>query len=213
MAADCSERTVLPPDGAAVLRWAVVLAAAVVYLWLHAVASLTFPIPWPDEASFMWPAIALERTGSLFAPQLNPERDVLWMPPGYMVVSGLLFKVFGFSLSFARALSCAYLLASFVLLVRLTGRLRLAPMWPPLCAAFLLSQHWVFAGNVARMEALVVLMACGGFLLLAQRRLTSGALLLGLTPLVHPNGLSLLRICSHRVAPFLLIARFYNRRS
>ena len=25
--------------------------------------------------------------------------------------------------------------------------------------------------------------------------------------------LSLLRICSHRVAPFLLIARFYNRRS
>ena len=99
MPADCTETTVLPPGGAAVLRWAVVLVAAVVYLWLHAGASLTFPIPWPDEASAMWPAIAIERTGSLFAPQLNPERDVLWMPPGYMVVSGLIFKVFGFSLS------------------------------------------------------------------------------------------------------------------
>jgi hypothetical protein len=166
----------------------VILAAAAGYLWLHEVADWTFPIPWPDEASFLWPAIAVERTNSLFAPQLNPDRDVLWMPPGYMVVSGLLFKIGGFSLSFARILSCAYLLLSFFLLLRLTGGLRLGPLWSLLCAAFLLSRQWIFAGNVARMEALVVLLTLSGFRLLAQRRFAFGTLLVGLTPLVHPNG-------------------------
>lgn len=168
-----------------------ILAAAAVYIWLHNLAGLTFPIPWPDEASFLWPAIAVERSGSLLAPQLNPYRHVLWMPPGYMVWSGLVFRLFGFSLGFARTLSCAYVLMSFVLLVLLTSQLRLASLWPTLCAAFLLSRHWVFAGNVARMESLVMMLACGGFLLLARRRLVLGGVLVGLTPLVHPNGLFL----------------------
>jgi hypothetical protein len=70
----------------------------------------------------------------------------------------------------------------------LTGRLSLGPAWSLLCAAFLLSRQWVFAGNVARMEALVVLLTLSGFLLLARRRFALGALLVGLTPLVHPNG-------------------------
>ena len=82
--------------------WALVGAALAAYAIAHRSLGLSFPIPWPDEASFMWPAIAVAERSSLLAPELNPERPLCWMPPVYMLVQGAIFKLTGFTLTWAR---------------------------------------------------------------------------------------------------------------
>src|SRR5689334_2756763 len=84
-------------------RWAAAVPAALAvalaaYLVRRHLVGLRFPVPWPDEGSFLWQALAFRDRGSLFAPEVNPEREALWMPPGFLVLEGLLFKVLPFSL-------------------------------------------------------------------------------------------------------------------
>jgi len=164
----------------------VLLAAA--YGYVHCLASYTLPVPWPDEASFLWPAIAFARDNTLFAPQLNPTRPLLWMPPGYMLVLGAIFKVVGFSFGLARALSLGFMLGAFVLLFRMTQKhgQRLAAL--AFLGVFMLHPSVVVVGNVARMESLLLLGVCAGFLLLEGGRLFPGMAVLALLPLIHPNG-------------------------
>src|SRR5205814_10396522 len=83
--------------------YALVLAVfGVSFLWLRKVHELSYPVPWPDEGSFLWPTLAFRDHASLFAPELFPTREVFWMPPGFMVLEGLIFKIWTFSLGRAR---------------------------------------------------------------------------------------------------------------
>lgn len=184
-------------DGAArpgaALRGAAGLAIAglaiAVFWWVHARAGLSFPVPLPDEASFLWQSLAVAERGSLFAPELNPERPILWMPPGYAILTGAVFRATGFSLPWARSLSALCATIAFLALVLGLRSLR-APLAGLLllCGVFL-ARDFVFAGNQARMEALLVaLLALAGWLLLLGRWAPALALL-GLAPLVHPNAL------------------------
>ncbi len=168
--------------------WALVLCFGLAQIAVHARAGFTYPPPWIDEAQFLWQAKAVADTGTLLAPQLDPERPILWMPPGYFWVTGAAFKLLGFDFGLARALSLAALLAAFALLAGLLRGLPHPRAALLLAGAFFLGRTFVATGNVARMEALLLLGALGGFALLRGGRIWAGIALLAATPLVHPNG-------------------------
>jgi hypothetical protein len=155
---------------------------------VHARAGFTFPPPWIDEAQFLWQAKAVADTGTLLAPQLDPERPILWMPPGWFWLTGTVFRALGFDFALARDLSLVFLLAGFAVLAGLLRGLPHPAAALLLTGAFFLSRTFVAAGNVARMEALLLLGALGGFALLRAGWIWPGLALLAATPLVHPNG-------------------------
>jgi hypothetical protein len=168
--------------------WALALAFGLAQIAAHVRADFTFPPPWIDEAQFLWQAKAVADTGTLLAPQLDPDRPVLWMPPGWFWVAGAAFRVLGFDYSLARSLSLVFLLAAFALLAGMLRGLPQPRASLVLAGAFFLGRTFVAAGNVARMESLLLLAALGGFALLRSGRTWPGLALLAAAPLVHPNG-------------------------
>jgi hypothetical protein len=107
-------------------RWlwlcAALVGAAVVFMRMR--LGFAFPVPWNDETAFLAQAFAFKETNSLFVWGLNAERDVMWMPPGYFLVMGTLFKLFGYSFGLARSISAVLYLVVFAIFAA-----RLAP-WP-----------------------------------------------------------------------------------
>jgi hypothetical protein len=167
---------------------ALVLAFAGLQVFAHERAGFTFPPPWIDEAQFLWQAKAVADSGTLLAPELHPARAILWMPPGYMITMGALFRLLGFDFALARACSLCFVLAAFVLLARLLRPLPHGALALVLAGAYFAGRSFVATANVARMEALLLLLALAGFELLRMRRAWLGLSLLAATPLVHPNG-------------------------
>ncbi len=159
------------------------------YAVLHVSSARYFPLPWPDESSFLWPAISLAETGSLLTPELMERHHPMWMPPGHMLVNALVFRLFGFSFELARALCAVEILGLFAGLVWFNRRSRAPLASTLLCGVFLLSTHFVAAGNIARMEALLLCLLGGALPLLGSGRILAGLALLAMTPLVHPNGI------------------------
>ncbi len=183
------------------------LASVIVAAFMASVylAGDTLPVPWPDEAHFLWQSVSVAEHGSLLSPELNPERHVLWMPPGYMSFIGGLFAIFGNSLALARFVSLVCMLAVIPMLLVIVYR-----VWPSLVTMlvapwFLLSGAFIAAANIARMEAVLLVLLCGSFLLLAAGRIWIAIALLLLTPLIHPNGLYFI--------PFALLLAFVYRQS
>ena len=168
--------------------WALACVLGLAQVAVHARAGFTFPPPWIDEAQFLWQAKAVADTGTLLAPQLDPERPILWMPPGWFWVMGAAFRLLGFDFALARGLSLGFLLVAFALLAGLLRRLPHPRAALLLAGACFLGRTFVAAGNVARMETLLLLGVLGGFALLRGGRPWVGLALLAATPLVHPNG-------------------------
>jgi len=168
---------------------AVVVLGVAAQVYLHVRAGYTLPSPWIDEAHFLWQAAAWARDWSLFAPELNPDRTIMWMPPGYLVVTGFVFKLFGVSLAVARWFSMICLSAAFVFMSLILRQWR----WPIVTTAILglafLSGPVVACGNIARPEALLLLVGLAGLWLVFTGRSWPGLILLAVGPMVHPNGL------------------------
>ena len=175
----------LPGRLAPLLALAGVLLSYVIHRQL---VGLRFPVPWPDEGSFLWQALAFRDRFSLFAPEVNPEREALWMPPGFMVLEGLFFKVVPFSLDVSRALSALFLCGAVVCIFACFRRFETKALFPVLAALCLFCPIARMAGNVARMEGLELLVLSLAFFLIERRRGAALGLLL-VAPLVHPNGI------------------------
>ena len=95
--------------------WALALVACVCLFTIqHLRAGLNFPTPWPDEAHFLWQAAAVSDANSLLAYELDREREIFWMPPGYMILQGLVFKITGISLIAARWTSFVFVTLTFL---------------------------------------------------------------------------------------------------
>jgi hypothetical protein len=191
------------PRGVALLFWGVLAGAFVCFLVERSRIGLRRPVPWPDEGSFLWQALAFRDHTSLFAPELNPTRHVLWMPPGFMVLEGTIFKVLPFSLGAVRSLSALFLCGALACVAASFQHFRSRFGLLAILFVFLFSPIFFFAGNVGRMETLVLLLSAAGFLLLERRR-TGGLAVLALVPLVHPNGLF---VCAGGASYFFATAR------
>jgi hypothetical protein len=165
---------------------AVLIAAGVVLV--HKAASLTLPVPWGDEAFFIWQARAFERWNSFIAPELDASRPLLLLPFVYETVLGTAFKMFGFSLELARHLSLIFVLAGFGFLALAVRRLSAPVTSLVLVGAFLFNGHFVAMANNARMEALLFAFVCAAILLIQQGRSWMAIAVLSMSPMVHPNG-------------------------
>lgn len=161
-------------------------AAAIGFVWTEHAHDLTFPIPWPDEGSFLWPALAFRDHASLYAPEVNPEREIFWMPPGFMVLEGIIFKVWSFSLLRARFLSALFLVAAMGCLALQVRPSRVRFGHALLIVLFSFAPIFQLVGNTARMESLLLLLGTLGFLLLDLGK-AAGLGVLALALLVHPN--------------------------
>jgi hypothetical protein len=134
-----------------------ILLAGAVLLAVRLRLPFRLPVPWPDETWFIVPAYAFARTGSFFDPGLNPDRVVMWMPPGYMVVLAAAFRIFGYGFGVARGVSTTCALVSLALVSRLAWRFTIG--WWRVAAALaiaaaFISPNMLVSANVARMEAL-----------------------------------------------------------
>jgi hypothetical protein len=159
-----------------------------VSLYAHKKAGFNFPQPWPDESQLLWQAISFQEGNTLLAPQLGEDRPVLWMPPGYFVALGTVFKVTGFSLAKARWFSWMCWLASYLALIVFFADRRPRLLYWGLISIVLLDSYFVVMGNMARMEALVMALALWGFVLLKRNKDWYGLGLLAAAVIVHPNG-------------------------
>jgi hypothetical protein len=174
-------------------------------VWVHFASGYTFPVPWPDEAVFVQQAVSFQQHGSLYSPSLSDVRSILWMPPGYMVLLGILFKVFGSGLFVARCISLVLTLASLALLAWILRVYQARFHFLVLAGLLFLDRFFVITANVARMESLLILGIVGAIALFHERK--SGAalmVLLGL-PLIHPNGFYF--VCAGLV--FILVQKLF----
>jgi hypothetical protein len=168
------------------LGMALCIVAAAVYL--HSVASLTLPVPWGDEAYFLWQARAFERWNTFVAPELDPSRPIFLLPFVYGTTVGMVFKVFGYSLEAARHFSLALVLLGFFFLAVLVRRSRSPFVGLALIGVFMVGGYTVAMANVARMEAYLFAAVCGVLLLWQRGQRWLAMALLSVTPMIHPNG-------------------------
>jgi len=168
------------------------LLAACAILAVRALLGFQFPVPWPDETGFVAPAFDFARTGSFFDPGLNPDRVVMWMPPGYMLLLAALFRVAGYSYALARWVSTIACLISLALAASLAWRL--CAGWRRVAAASAVAiafatPFMLIDTNVARME-----MPFAAVILLALRATTAGrpfvaAACVAAAGLIHVNAI------------------------
>lgn len=169
--------------------WLLVAAGLVLAAWLHRQAGFAFPPPWNDEAHFLVPALELVRHGSLSPPLLNAAEGIFWLPHGYYVAMSPLAMVAGDVLAVARWASFAGVVV-FAGSMGVVGWRRGMP--PGLAilgaAAWLALPRVVLAGNVARMEALILAVA-GAALVAAERdRWVAAVAVAAAASLLHPIG-------------------------
>lgn len=198
-------------------------AACVQSLRLHLLADLSFPVPWPDELHFGEQARALARSGSLHAERLHPHRALAWMPPGYFWLTAPVHRL-AWALDWSgadtlralRGLSWAAAVlgacAIRVLLQHTTrstlGNAGASLLASLLAGAWLLHPSVVAGSNVARMDLVGLALGLWGGVALLRTRPWLAAAALGLTPLLHPNGLYL---AGAAVAWWFLIRRDLRR--
>jgi hypothetical protein len=171
-----------------ILFFLVMFAFISLVVWVHVAAGFTFPVPWPDEAVFVQQAISFQQHNSLYSPNLSDVRHILWMPPGYMVLLGILFKMFGSSLFVARSVSLVLTIASFVLIVWMLRGHPARFHFLFLTGLFFLNRFFVVTANVARMEPLLILGIVVAIVLFHERKSGTALAVLLALPLIHPNG-------------------------
>lgn len=180
--------------------WLVAALIAAAMLVMHLLAGLTLPVPWGDEAFFIWQARAFERFNHFAAPELDASRPILLLPFIYQSVLGIAFKIFGYSLGLAREISFLFALTGFAFIVA-TARRGAAPIAAlVLISGFMMSAQFIALANNARMEAMLFAFVGAALFLMQVKRGWFAIALLAITPMIHPNGmLYLIPACVHAV--------------
>jgi hypothetical protein len=181
----------------------------IIFIRVHFIASYTFPVPWPDEAAFIWQGKAIQQNYSLFAPELHPYREILWMPPGYMITLGIIFKLVGSSLAVARNVSLIVSIAIFILLSLLWKENNARFFLAVLGGLFFINRFFIILGNTARMEPLLILGVIGSLLLLHKNKTYKALAILLALPLIHPNAFYFL---ISAIAFIILQSRYFKER-
>ncbi|MDP9123115.1 MAG: hypothetical protein M3N82_00680 [Pseudomonadota bacterium] len=161
-----------------------IMAVAVI---VHFLSGLRFPVPWVDESYFLLQSLSFARDNSLLAPELVPDRPLMWMQPGYMVILGGFFKLGAFSLQHAREVSLAFYCVAIALFCKVAWGSQ--PSWRIVFIAlvFLVPSSLVVS-NVARMEAMILALGLGVLAATLANRFVLAVALVLLGALIHPNG-------------------------
>lgn len=179
-------------------------------IFIRQALAFEFPIPWTDEAAFLAQAFALSHSGTLFVPALNPDRLLMWMPPGYMIFLAVVFKLFGYSFGAARWVSAALYVMTYAMIievVRETLRGWRAVFALLLTLAVAMTPYVVVLCNIARMEALYNLAIVLSLYAALRNRPAIGLAIVLATGTVHFNAVYFLPLYAGITAHAMLARR------
>jgi hypothetical protein len=152
-------------------------------------ADFKFPIPWDDEATFLLQAYSFAKTNSLLSPYFSPERVIMWIPPGYLILMGMIFKLTAFSLRVARFTSLLFTFLSFIFAVKIIDALKGNTFLKLAMLLFFLHPAFIAMANVARQEAIYFALALISLYLLVTGRHLSALSVAAFSGLFHFNGI------------------------
>ena len=189
---------------------AVMFVVIGIAIFIRLALPFEFPIPWTDEAAFLSQAFALSHAGTLFVPALNPDRLLMWMPPGYMIFLAAIFKLFGYSFGAARWVSAGFYVITFAILITVVRKVLSG--WPAILAILLtlavaMTPYVAVLSNVARMEALYNLtIVLSLYAALCQRPLIGLAVVVA-TGTVHFNAVYFLPLYAGIIVQYIIAWR------
>lgn len=168
--------------------WSTISIAISLALAFFLVNRETFPIPWDDESSFTLQSIAWAEQSTLFTSALSNERTIMWMNPGYMILTGSIYKIFGYSFALSREISWAFYLLGFLTLAITLRNIASKISIILLATSFLLPSS-LASGNLARMESVEIFFASLIFLALINKRFWIAIAILIICALFHFNAI------------------------
>lgn len=150
-----------------------------------------FPIPWDDEPSFIFQAIAFAENNSLFTNILSDSKTIMWMQPGYILLHGLIYKLFGYSFELSRMISWVFYIMSIILFYNLIRKSSNYFLSYFALLIFLLPSGLAI-GNVARMDVMILFLYLLSIQFLIEKKyiLLISMIIIGL--LTHFNTIYLL---------------------
>ena len=177
-----------PEMGTYLALFTIILATLFVRLTL----GFEFPIPWNDETAFISQAFEFSKTGSFYVYGLNAERTVMWMPPGFMLVLALIYKVTGYSFEVSRWIACFFYIGMGVTAIQLVrsclnGRYKHIGLGLFLLA--FLSPYTLVISNISRMESLYSFIFLLSLLAIIKERYGLGLSLVLVGATVHFNAI------------------------
>lgn len=119
-----------------------------------------FPVIWPDEVLFYSPAVSFSQSGELKTEVLKGlipgmESKTLWMPPLYLLFSGLTFTIFPDSILTPRLTNVCLVYFTAFGFYHFLKRISISEVSAQIAFVSILWEPLVFRfGTVARMEAL-----------------------------------------------------------
>lgn len=165
---------------------------AISFLLTHLLWPLTLPIPWPDETHFLIPAISLDQGRGLTADRMLVHQ-IYWIPVGSYIFNGLTFLIAGQqNIYVARGAAFFCIVIATILLrdnisVALGAPDRERPAFGhALALAWFISLPVVFAADLARPDALALLLSFAALACVLRGRLIGGLGFAGLAIATHP---------------------------
>ena len=158
------------------------------FVLTHVLFAFSLPPPFQDESWFAIPAVNLALNGSLSADHTQID-NIYWLPPALYVLNGIAFFVTRtISLHVARTISFLCAAVAALLFYRLTSRLlgKPGPFAKIATLAWILCSPIVYAADLARPEALALLLSFAALLCLFHGAWTGAAALTLLCLLTHP---------------------------
>ena len=168
------------------IGWLATAAVILFSAWVHHRAGITLPVPWNDEILYLAPASALAESGTLVAPEINPDRPFYERPQGYPVILAPFIRCLGFTLGGARWLSWIWSVLAFLALLRLSRGIIPGALAFALWSAVFLGASYVVMGNNGRAEALVLMCCSAAFLAARESRPWMALAALALSCTIHP---------------------------
>jgi len=140
-----------------------ILTLTAVLIIQRTVFGFEYPIPWNDEVAFIAQAFSLSTEKTLYVWGLNQEHIVMWMPPGYMAMLAVFYKIFGYSFELTRWISSVLYFMSiltilYIVRIELKNNILLYSIVLLLMLAAFLSPYSLAIANVARMESFYFLL-------------------------------------------------------
>ena len=167
-------------------------AAALTFFLVHVLWPLTLPTPWNDEVHFLIPAISFAKSGSFTADRMLVHQ-IFWLPIGFYLINGLAVLITGSpSIHIARAvaffcITIAALILRDIVSAALGPIDRKRPVFGhALVLGWYLSLPVVFAGDIARPEAPVLMLSLGTLDCVLRNRLVGALGLAVLAVMIHP---------------------------
>jgi hypothetical protein len=171
--------------------WLLIFTTISIVLSFFLFNGQTFPIPWDDESSFTLQAISWAESNTLFTNALNNERIIMWMNPAYMILTGSIYKIFGYSFAISRAISWLFYVATILVFAKALKDIVSLSSIMVLMAIFILPSS-LASGNLARMESIEIFFAAVILNFLLCRRLWLAVSILMLFTLFHFNAVYLM---------------------